>query len=207
MHFIIKTTPEELLRAKKWWNDLEMQWKMAYNESVFGLGASVAPPADDHLMLLLTNITVLRFAGPTAYNPNLSMQLTNLSGLAPMHQLTYLSFTNSLITGIQEISHLKKMEHLFINDNKINSLVGIEAMQNLKELYVQGNQVESLMPLQNLKNLETVYASGNKLTNFDGITEAHAEKMKHFRVLPNEGIRDRAVIQFQNTVGIICKQG
>lgn len=207
MHFIIKTTPEELLRAKKWWKDLEMQWKMAYNEAVFGLGTSIEPPHDDHLMLLLTNITVLRFAGPTAYHPNLSMQLTNLSGLLPMYHLTYLSFTDSLITSIQEISHLTKIEHLFINNNKITSLEGVEGMKNLKMFYFQGNQVESLMPLQNLSNLETVYASSNKLTNFDGITEAHAEKMKYFRVLPNEGIRDKDIIKFQNTIGIICKQG
>ncbi|NJL76839.1 MAG: leucine-rich repeat domain-containing protein [Saprospiraceae bacterium] len=86
-------------------------------------------------------------------------------------------------------------------------MVGIEGMENLKELYVQGNEITSLMPLQHLTNLEVLYASGNQLTSFDGITEAHAEKMKSFRVLPNEGIRDKTVIQFQNSIGIICKQG
>ncbi|NJL76838.1 MAG: hypothetical protein HC892_19270 [Saprospiraceae bacterium] len=113
MDFIMKDTPEALLMAKKWWESLEMQWKMAYNEAVFGAGTSLESPKDDQLMSLLTNITVLRFAGPTAYNPNLSIKLTNLSGLFPMHHLTYLSFSDSLITAIQEIKHLTKIEHLF----------------------------------------------------------------------------------------------
>lgn len=41
MKFIIKTTSEELQRARKWWNDLEMLWKFAYNEAVFGKGTVV----------------------------------------------------------------------------------------------------------------------------------------------------------------------
>lgn len=207
MQFIVKTQPEELRRAQKWWADLEMQWKMAYNEAVFGKGPTLEPPKDDELMILLVRADTLRFAGPMASRPNLSMELTNLSGLIPLYHLKYLSFSHSKISSLRELERHTKLEHLFVYDNKISSLKGIEGMRNMKELYVQNNQLESLKPVKKLTKLTALYCSGNQLAKIDGVTEKHSNHMKRFVVLPNETLKDRDIIKFQNKVGIICKTG
>jgi hypothetical protein len=207
MQFIVKTTPEELLRAKKWWRDLEAQWKMAYNEAVFGKGPTLEPPHDDALMVLLIQADTLRFAGPLAVNPNITTPLTNLSGLIPLYHLTYLSLTNMQITSIRELSRFTKMRHLFLYENRIQSLVGIEQMSELIDLYVQGNQLTELSPIKNLTNIHTLYVNNNKLTKINGLTKKHSSKLKRFFLQPNHDLPDSEIIRVQNELGIICRMG
>jgi hypothetical protein len=206
MKFIIKSTPEEVLRAKKWWNDLEAQWKMVYNEALLGKGPVLAPPSDDELMMLVLGVTSIRIAGPLAVNPNTSIILTNLSGLIPLYNLTYLSISNMKITNLLELKRHTKLEHLFVYDNKLTSLSGIEGMQNLKELYFQNNEISDLSPIKGLIKLETIYATGNTFDKINGITTQH-ENIKNFYVMPNPNLRDREVIRVQNEIGILCKKG
>lgn len=207
MQFIVKTKPEELRRAQKWWADLEMQWKMAYNEAIFGKGPTLEPPKDDELMILLVRANSLRFAGPLSARPNLSVQLTNLSGLIPLYHLFYLSISHTKISSLLELARHTKIEHLFLYDNQITSLKGIEGMTNIKELYVQNNLLESLKPIKNLTKIETLYCSGNQLKKINGLTKKHSDNMKRLNILPNEHLKDRDIIKFQNKVGIICKNG
>jgi hypothetical protein len=206
MKFIIKSTPEEVLRAKKWWNDLEAQWKMVYNEALLGKGPVLATPSDDELMMLVLGVTSIRIAGPLAVNPNTSIILTNLSGLIPLYNLTYLSISNMKITNLLELKRHTKLEHLFVYDNKLTSLSGIEGMQNLKELYFQNNEISDLSPIKGLIKLETIYATGNTFDKINGITTQH-ENIKNFYVMPNPNLRDREVIRVQNEIGILCKKG
>lgn len=207
MQFIVHTTPDELKRARQWWRDLEAQWKMAYNESVYGKGPTLEPPKDEELMLLLLQIDTLRFAGPLAQHPNISTPLTNLSGLIPLYHLTYLSISNMSISDLRPLRRFTKMRYLFIYENQITSLEGIEQMTELEDLYVQNNQLTSLLPLQSLTNLSTIYVSNNRLTSLQGITKAHAEKLKKLYVLPNDDLPDREVIRIQNELGVLCRTG
>ncbi|GJM36510.1 MAG: hypothetical protein DHS20C18_55110 [Saprospiraceae bacterium] len=207
MQFIIKTTPAELKRAKKWWEDLEIQWKMAYNEAVFGKGPTLEPPKDDELMILLIQADTLRFAGPLAHHPNVTTPLTNLSGLIPLYHLNYLSITNMLFTSVKELAPFTKLKYLFIYDNQIKSLEGIEKMTELEELYVQNNHLTDLSQIKNLVKIKTLYVTGNKLTKINGLTKKHADNIKKFYVQPNENLPDKEIIRVQNELGIICRQG
>jgi hypothetical protein len=206
MQIIVKTSPEELLRAKKWWNDLEMQWKMVYNETIFGNGPSLEPPKDDALMLLLIRVDTLRFAGPFAVNPNTSIKLTNLSGLTPLYHLKYLSISNMAIESLEELKNHVNIEHLFVYENRLKSLKGIEGMRNLKELYFQTNEVSDLHPLEKLHKLETVYANFNNITSLKGIKKKHAKSLRNLYVLPNDKLKDKEIIRVQNKLGILCKK-
>ena len=207
MKFIVKSTPEEVKRAKQWWLDLEMSWKWAYNEAVFGKGPTLEPPKEDELMMLLIGVDTLRFAGPMAHSPNITNPLSNLSGLIPLYQLTYLSLTDMQISSVLELKRFTNMEHLFLYNNKITSLQGIEDMKNLKNLYVQNNLIKDLKPLKNLLKLETVYVSNNRMKQLNGLKKKHAKSIKKFYVLPNNDLPDAEIIKFQNKIGIICRQG
>ncbi len=205
MQIIVKTAPKELLRARKWWNDLEMQWKFAYNEAVFGKGTVLEPPKDDELMILLIRANILRFAGPGAINPNMSTKLTNMSGLIPLYHLKTLSFTNTRITNVKELIRHTQIENLFLYENQITSLEGLEGMKNLKTLYINSNSIKSLTPLKNLNQIEELQAQHNELENFEGITDKHADSIRKFIVLPNGNLKDKEIIKFQNSVGLICR--
>lgn len=207
MQIIVKTAPEELLRAKKWWKDLEAQWQMAYNEAVFGKGPTFEPPHDDALMILLVRADTLRFAGPLAHAPNMQTILTNLSGLIPLYHLTYLSISNMRLKDLSELKNHINLRHLFVYENNLESLSGIENMVHLKDLYFQNNSIKSLRPLKRLTKLETIYANKNLISSFDGLTEKHGDNIRHFYGVPNENIRDREIIKFQNSMGIIVKKG
>ena len=108
---------------------------------------------------------------------------------------------------LEELKELGPLPYLFVYENKLESLNGIENMKNLKDLYFQNNKISSLRPLKKLKKLETIYASGNSLSTFDGLTEKHGDNIRNFYGLPNENIRDREIIKFQNKAGIIVKKG
>lgn len=207
MEIIIQSTPEEVLRARQWWRDLEMQWKIAYNEAVFGKGSTAEPPLDDEMMALLVGASALRFAGPTAPYPNVSIALTNMSGLIPLYQLKYLSFTNMHITHIKELERFTELRSLFIHENRITSLEGIERIIHLEELYAQGNNIKDIKPLSKLTKLKTLYLVRNEITSLDGLTVAHSEHLNQFYIQPNTKLPDREIINFQNQVGIICRKG
>jgi hypothetical protein len=207
MHFVIKTTPDELKRARKWWQDLEMQWKFAYNEAVFGKGTVLEPPKDDELMALLIGVDALRFAGPLAPYPNMSVSLTNLSGLIPLYNLTFLTVSHTGISSLKELTRHTRLKSLFVFDNQLTSIEGIEGMLQLEELYLQNNLVTDLSPIQKLTNLRTLYVVNNRLTRINGLTEAHADRIKRFYVQPNNELPDRELIRVQNELGILCRKG
>lgn len=206
MQFIVKTTPEELQRARKWWVDLETQWKLAYNEAVFGKGPTLEPPRDEELMILLIRADTLRFAGPLAAHPNMTTVLTNLNGLVPLYHLTYLSISNTRITSLEPLRRFTNMRHLFVYENKLTSLRGIENMLNLESLYAQNNQIEDILPITRLTKIRTLYVNGNKLKNANGLTETHGNTMKELFILPNEELSQREVIRIQNEIGLICRK-
>lgn len=207
MNFIIKTTPDELKRAKKWWQDLDMLWKFAYNEALFGKGPTMEPPTDEQLMMLLLQIDTLRFAGPLASHPNITNPIKDLSGLIPLYHLKYLSISHMHIKSLKPLSKFTKLEHLFIYNNQLESLEGIENMLGLKDLYAQNNRIKDLSPIKKLTNIETLYISGNELEKIDGLTPKHGDNMRKFYVLPNENLRDREILRVQNKIGIICREG
>ncbi|THH35484.1 leucine-rich repeat domain-containing protein [Neolewinella litorea] len=207
MNFIIKTTSSELQRARGWWRELELQWKMAYNEVVFESGPTAEPPHDDQLMLLLLNIDTLRFAGPLAMHPNVTTPLTNLSGLIPLYHLRFLSVSDMALSGVTELVRHTELRHLFLHNNRITSLKGIEGATHLESLFVQHNRLTSLAPVAGLTRLHTLYATHNHLTSLAGLTEGHADRLRHFHILPNDHLPHREIIRLQNGAGILCRTG
>lgn len=207
MQIIVKAEAKELLRARQWWAQLETQWKMAYNEAVFGIGPTLEPPREEALMVLLVRADTLRFAGPGAVQPNLSIFLTNLSGLVPLYQLRYLSLSHSRVRSVQELQRHTRLQYLYLYDNALESLAGIEGMRELQELYVQNNRLRDIEAVRYLTNLQKLYITGNELQHLRGLTTAHSDTLKRCYVLPNNALAGKEIIRVQNDYGIICRTG
>ena len=208
MHnIIVKATTEEEFRARQWWNKLESQWKMAFNEGLFGVGPTLEPPRTEFLIMMLTRVDKVRLSGPGAAHPNLSFKLTNLSGVAGLTNLNFLTVANAKIQDLTYLAHHYKLESLFLNNNNISQLTGLEGLTALKNLYLNVNEITDLRPLKKLTNLETLYVNYNKLTSLKGIKAKHAKKLKNFFVEPNEDLLHSEIVRLQLKCGILCRRG
>jgi hypothetical protein len=190
---------------EKWWSELSLPWRKAYNEVYLRQSSDVVIPIT--VMHQIHHSPALRFAGPKAPYPNMSFELTDLSGVLALHKMEIFVFTHQHIDHIRDLAGLQQLRSLFLFNNQIKSLEGIQSMKQLKELYINFNEVGSLKELKGLTKLETLYCNYNTFSNFEGIGKQHAAKMKNFYCLPNDNLSDATCIKFENTVGIRCKKG
>jgi Leucine-rich repeat (LRR) protein len=184
-----------------WWNGLEKQWKDAFSITSF---RHFNTPTTSEIEQLYAS-PVLRLAGPRAPYPNMSFELTNLSGIAALNNLEILVVTHHQIKNISLLQSLKKLKSVFLFNNEIENLKGIEELANLEQLYVQYNKIESLKPVKALTNLKEMYINNNLLTSLDGLTEDHSEKLNMFFCKPNEGLKQKEIIYTENQLGIKCR--
>ncbi|MBB4080957.1 Leucine-rich repeat (LRR) protein [Lewinella aquimaris] len=191
---------------RAWWTALETQWQRVFRETYLNLPPGDGTPTDAELESLLS-AQVLRCAGPTAPYPNTSVVLTNLSGLAELQELTFVSVTDSHIRDLAELARHRNLRSLFVQDNQLTSLSGIEALTELESLYAQNNQLSSLEPIRALTKLHTLYVSGNQLTSISGLTPDHGDTLRNCYILPNEHLPNREIIKLQQKVGLLPKRG
>lgn len=198
-------TAENLDKYKLWWTTLTDSWKIAFN-AVYTNAYTTDLPGDDTLNLI-SNVPVMRFAGPTAMYPNMQTELDDMSGISQLNNLKILVVVNHNVKSLKGIEGLQNLESLFVFENKISDISSVSSLPNLKEFYFQSNLVTSLKDLSQNLNLRTIYCSRNKLENLEGISEQHADQLTNFICLPNELLKDRDIIQFENKVGIRCNKG
>lgn len=190
----------------EWWAGLEEQWQRAFNEAILRRGAVTATPAPQELDQIL-NAPALRFAGPRAHYPNMSFELTNLSGLSQLSKVEILVVNHQEIQSIDELAGLTQLKSLYLLDNRIEDLHPLRKLVGLEELNFPQNKVKSLKPLENLTALRVLYCSENELSNLDGISVKHRTSLKSFYVMPNENLPDHEIMKFERKIGIRCLKG
>jgi Leucine Rich repeats (2 copies) len=184
-----------------WWKNLEPLWKQAFAITLF---KHPDEPTQEDLALVY-NAPALRFAGPEAPFPNMSFEVTNLTGVSQLPNLEILVVTHHKIISIKELETLQRLKSLFLFNNQIKSLEGIEALENLEQLYVQCNQIESIRPIEKLTNLKEVYVNSNRLSSLEGLTEQHADKLTNFFCKPNDLLKQKEIIRVERELGILCR--
>jgi Leucine-rich repeat (LRR) protein len=137
------------LKRRRWWLELESQWKSAFQTTVFGHNDT---PNDEDLERLCA-INTIRMAGPTAPYSNMSFELTNLSGISDLTNLEILIVTHHHIQDLKVLTTLVKLSKLFVFNNQISSLEGIENLTLLDQFFGQCNQITNISALKNLINL------------------------------------------------------
>lgn len=184
-----------------WWASLELQWKNAFSMTVF---KQPEEPAVADIEQFYT-ATALRLAGPRAPFPNMSFELTNLSGIVQLDQLEVLVVTHHQIKTINALRSLKRLKALFLFNNQIESLNGIEQLTNLEQLYVQYNHIHSLEPVTQLTRLKELYVHNNEITTLSGLTEAHADQLTQFFCGPNARLKQKELLDVEHQLGIRCR--
>ena len=198
-------TSAEIKQYRAWWAGLSAPWKIAYNETTMRRSATDDLP--DEVLHSIWTAPALRFAGPTAPFPNMTIELDNLDGIAVFPKLEIFVFTHHKIQSLAPLARLPWLKSLFVFDNEITALDGVEALSDLRELYFQGNRVESLDPLRGLTKLQNIYCSNNRLRSLKGVGKHHIGTLKQFICLPNNDLPDSEIIRMVRKVGIRCMKG
>lgn len=199
-----KAAKRDDLTYTNWWKQLSGEWKQAFNEGLFQKKSTEMPAVEQ--LKGIFDLTVLRLAGPDAMFPNVSVSLTDLSGVSELVNLELLVVVNHHIRSLRPLSNLKKLNALFVFSNHIDSLKGIDKLTGLKQLYFNDNRIDSLDRLSDLVNLETLHCAHNKLTSLSGIGKQHTS-LKDFFCLPNDGIWSSEIMRFENEYRIRCQKG
>ncbi len=184
-----------------WWENLEIQWKNAFNTVFFHHEGTPSVAEIEQLQ----QSTVLRLAGPRAPYPNMTFELTNLSGLADLPNLEILVVTHHQIKDISVLEQMKKLKSLFLFNNEIEDLNGIEDLVHLEQLYLQFNKIDSIKQVKQLINLKELYVNNNLLASLEGLTDDHSENLTMFFCKPNDGLKQKELIYAENQLGIKCR--
>lgn len=186
---------------QSWWEELSPEWKQAFSETFFRHENIPAPEEIEQLF----RAPALRFAGPSSPYPNMSFELTNLSGLRQLENLEVLVVIFHQIESMEELKSLTRLKSLFLYNNQLKSLSGIESLPNIRQLYVQCNALESVQELKSLVDLKELYIHDNKITSLEGITENHADSLDQFFCMPNKNLKKKDLVIFENSTGIRCR--
>ena len=180
---------------------MEPQWKQAFALIVTG---HQNEPNTIELEKIFT-LPTIRLAGPIAPFPNIQFELTNLSGLEYLSNLSIAIITHHKIENIEVLSHLTNLKSLFLFNNNIKSLQGIETLTQLEQLYIQCNDITSIKPVEQLINLKELYISDNCIETLDGLREEHSDKLRTFVCRPNKKLKQKEIIRAERELGIICR--
>ena len=184
-----------------WWQGLTPQWKQAFAETCFHHNSAPAPAELAQLFVA----PALRFAGPRAPFPNMSFELTDLSGIRALTNLEILVVIFQQLESVAELQTLTKLKSLFLYNNRIRSLQGIEKLSAMEQLYVQSNRVDNLRPVEKLTNLKELYVNDNPLTSLEGLTEEHADTLELFFCKPNPQLKQKELLRVERELGIRCR--
>lgn len=146
-----------------WWYNLEEQWKIAFSQAVLNRGEVITIPDEDQLRSLFKRKKIdIVGNGILFFGLNqLSIKLTNLSGL----------------------NELSQMEELNISGHDLKDLAGIEHLENLSFLNCTSNQIATMEQIQNLQGLKTLIIQDNDLLTLQGIEHLH--QLEYFNCLYN----------------------
>lgn len=184
-----KINTASINQLHEWWKGLEPQWKKAFNEAMLGKGPIEDIPNGKDLKELF-ECPNFRFAGPYASYPNLSFELTNLSGLNKMYQAEGIMITFHKIESIDPILNIRNLKSLYLNNNELVSLDGLEGFKDLHSLGVHNNKIVSIKPLEHLKNLVVLNINSNKLKTLEGLHKENTANLEQLFCLPNEHLAD-----------------
>ena len=140
---------------ENWWQSLEEQWKIAFNQSVLNRGEDTSTPDEEQLRSLFKRKKIdIVGNGILFFGLNqLSIKLSNLSGLKELSQIEDLNISGHNLMNLQGIEHFENLAFLNCTSNHISTIEHITHLKNLQSLNLQDNDLHDLRGVEHLTNL------------------------------------------------------
>lgn len=150
---IVEATRTEL---ENWWYNLEEQWKIAFSQAVLNRGEVTTIPEEDQLRSLFKRKKIdIVGNGILFFGLNqLSIKLTNLSGLSELSQIEELNISGHDLRDLNGLDHLENLIFLNCTSNKITTMEHLQELQSLKTLIIQDNDLFTLQGIEHLQKLD-----------------------------------------------------
>ena len=99
-----------------------------------------------------------------------SNDISNLSPLSNLTNLTYLDLTSNSISSISALSNLTNLTRLDLWDNSISSISALSNLTNLTYLDLTSNSISSISALSNLTNLTYLDLTSNSISSISALS-------------------------------------
>jgi len=107
------------------------------------------------------------------------LDISNLSPLSTLTNLTYLSLVGNQISDLKPLSNITNLRHLGLSGNKISDLSPISKLGNLDFLAINTNQIWDLNPLCNLTNLTSLFLGYNQISDLKPLSQLRELRILH----------------------------
>ena len=97
--------------------------------------------------------------------------ITDLTPLAELTKLEYLSLSENQLTDLTPLAKLTKLETLDLSRNQLIDLTPLARLTNLTSLNLMGNQLIDISPLARLTNLKVLYLRENQITDITPLAD------------------------------------
>ena len=97
-------------------------------------------------------------------------KITDVSPLSKLTNLTNLRLGSNHITNISPLSNLSNLTSLNLKYNKITDIKPLRSLTNLTYLNLYKNQIEDISPLSGLTNLIELYLEKNKINDIQSLS-------------------------------------
>ena len=118
-----------------------------------------------------TNLQVLRLGSVRVNGERVnSNDISNLSPLSNLTNLTFLDLDYNSISDISALSNLTNLTELWLGSNSISDISALSNLTNLTTLGLGGNSISDISALSNLTNLTTLGLGGNSISDISALS-------------------------------------
>ena len=114
--------------------------------------------------------------------------LTNISDLQSLTNLTVLHLGSNKLTDISALQPLTKLTKLWLYNNRLTDTRHLQSLTMLKELLLQNNQLTDILALQILKQLKVLDLRNNKIKRLPTFITQWEMDIKFIKEFPIYGI-------------------
>ena len=124
-------------------------------------------------------------------------QVSDLSPLVELKNLTYLDLGNTQVSGLSLLAELKNLKSITLNNTPVSDLLPLAELKSLEMLTLIDMQVSDLSLLAKLKNLERLNLSNTPVSDLSPLVELKSLKEIY---LENTQVSDEQVQELRQAL-------
>ncbi len=132
-----------------------------------------------------------------------SCELSDISAISGLIDLTSLGLKKNRISDISPISSLTNLKYLNLENNQIKDISTLSSLTNLETIFLAGNQISDISPVSGLANLKLLDLDGNRISDISVLSRFVGLKLEHLGLGGNQ-VCDISVVSGLRSLTSLC---